>query len=50
MSIQLYADVIIDISHENLDKTYQYAILDKDVKDVAIGAQVLVPFGRGNQK
>lgn len=50
MSIQLYADVIIDISHENLDKTYQYAILDKDVKDVAIGGQVLVPFGRGNRE
>ncbi len=50
MSIQLYADIIIDISHENLDKTYQYAILDKDVKDVAIGAQVLVPFGRGNRE
>lgn len=29
MSFQTYADIIIDISNENLDKTYQYAVPDK---------------------
>ena len=36
--------IIIDISHENLDKTYQYAILEEDIKSISIGAQVIVPF------
>ena len=29
MSYQRYADIIIDISHGNLDKTYQYAVPDE---------------------
>lgn len=49
MSKQYYADIIIDISHENLDKTYQYAIPEEIVNDAAIGALVIVPFGKGNR-
>lgn len=44
-----YADIIIDISHENLDKTYQYAIPKEFSKEAEIGALVLVPFGKGNR-
>lgn len=49
MSFQNYADIIIDISHENLDKTYQYAIPDELLYLAIIGAPVIVPFGQGNR-
>lgn len=45
----MYADIIVDISHENLDKTYQYAIPDELFDKVKTGALVKVPFGRGNR-
>lgn len=50
MSYQTYADIIIDISHENLDKTYQYAVPKELEKQAVIGALAVVPFGRGNRK
>ena len=50
MSYQTYADIIIDISHENLDKTYQYAIPEELVETAVIGALVVVPFGKGNRR
>ncbi len=41
----MYADIIVDISAEKLDKTFQYRI-PEDMKDhVFIGVQVVVPFG-----
>lgn len=49
MSYQSYADIIIDISHENLDKTYQYAIPDEMSSLAVIGAPAVVPFGKGNR-
>lgn len=49
MSYQRYADIIIDISHENLDKTYQYAIPEEYLSTAVIGAPVIVPFGLGNR-
>lgn len=45
----MYADIIVDISHENLDKTYQYAIPDALLDKVKAGTLVKVPFGRGNR-
>ena len=45
----LFADVIIDISHENLDRTYQYRIPDELVSEAVIGAPVEIPFGAGNR-
>ncbi len=50
MSYHKYADIIIDISHENLDKTYQYAIPEELAGRAAIGALAVVPFGRGNRR
>lgn len=44
-----YADIIVDISHENLDKTYQYAIPEEFVNQAVIGALAMVPFGKGNR-
>ncbi len=44
----MYADIIIDISHEKLDKVFQYRIPDEWLPKLVIGMQVLVPFGGGN--
>ena len=46
---QKYADIIIDISHEAIDRTFQY-IIPKELEDsIEIGMQVSVPFGQGNR-
>ncbi len=43
-----YANVIVDISHEKLDRTFQYRIPDELKDRVRPGVPVDVPFGRGN--
>ena len=43
-----YADIIIDISHEKLDKSFQYEIPEKMQNEVGIGSRVEVSFGRGD--
>lgn len=40
-----YANVIVDISHEKLDKTFQYLIPEELREQVQIGTQVDIPFG-----
>lgn len=45
----MYADIIVDITHEKLDKVFQYRIPPELEGRVQIGAEVLVPFGRGNK-
>ena len=44
-----YADIIVDISNGNLDKTFQYEIPDGLMGRVKIGSQVMIPFGNGNK-
>lgn len=44
----MYADIIIDISHEKLDKVFQYRIPEKLLDRLVVGMQVQVPFGGGN--
>lgn len=44
-----YADVIIDISLEKLDRSFQYAVPEALLPDVTPGTAVLVPFGRGQR-
>ena len=46
----LYADIIVDISHENLDKTYQYRVPEHMQDRIQIGAPVFITFGNGNRK
>ena len=46
----LYADIIVDITHENLDRTFQYSIPDELADTVAVGDRVLIPFGKGNRE
>lgn len=43
-----FADIIIDISHEAIDRTFQYKIPEELQKHIRIGMQVSIPFGRGN--
>lgn len=45
-----YADVIIEISHEKVDRVFQYRIPDALSEAVKPGVQVRVPFGKGNQE
>ncbi len=46
----IFADIIVDISHENLDKTYQYTVPEEIEGQVVIGSLVSIPFGKGNNK
>ena len=46
---QKYADIIIDISHEGVDRTFEYKIPDELVQRVQVGSVVKVPFGQGNR-
>ncbi len=48
MAVQ-YANIIIDISHENVDRVFQYRIPEQMLRDVRIGSQVCVPFGAANR-
>ena len=44
-----YASVIIDISHEKLDRTFQYKIPEELFSQIYPGVLVFVPFGIGNR-
>ncbi len=44
----MYANVIIDISHEKVDRTFQYRIPPRLEGVCDIGMPVKVPFGKGN--
>lgn len=40
-----YANIIVDISHEKLDKTFQYLIPEELETEIRVGVMVEVPFG-----
>lgn len=46
--MEKYANVIIDISHEKVDKTFQYRIPERLAGKLTAGCGVRVPFGRGD--
>ena len=46
----MYADIIVDITHEKLDKVFQYRIPSHLEGMLKIGTEVVVPFGRGNKE
>ena len=50
MMKEQYADVIIDISHEKLDRTFQYKIPAALIGQIKAGMKVTIPFGRGNKE
>ena len=43
-----FARIIIDISHEKVDRTFDYRIPAELLEEVAVGSLVLIPFGKGN--
>ncbi len=45
----MYADIIVDISHDKLDKTFQYVIPAAMEEVLEVGMRVNIPFGRGNR-
>lgn len=45
----MYADIIVDITHEKLDKVFQYRIPSHLEGELSVGMEVRVPFGRGNR-
>ncbi len=44
-----FANVIVDISHERVDRPFQYRVPDRLQGKVCAGSPVLVPFGAGNR-
>ena len=46
----MYADIIIDITHEKLDKVFQYSIPSRLEGMLEVGTEVVVPFGRSNKE
>ena len=45
----MFANIIIDISHEKLDRTFQYLVPDEMIEHLHAGMEVLIPFGNGNR-
>lgn len=46
---KIYADVIVDIAHEKVDRPFQYRIPEALRKTLCEGMRVQVPFGAGNK-
>ncbi|MGN0244152.1 MAG: primosomal protein N' [Lachnospiraceae bacterium] len=46
----LYADIIINISHEALDRVFQYRVPAFLCDRITIGTQVVIPFGVSNRE
>ena len=48
--MEVYADIIVDITHEKLDRIFQYRIPEELAEAVHVGCQVVVPFGMSNRQ
>lgn len=46
----IYADIIVDISHEKLDRSFQYKVPEELEQDIRVGMVVTIPFGNGNHE
>ena len=45
----IYADIIIDISSDKLDRSFQYRVPAKLEQEIKLGMVVSIPFGNSNQ-
>ena len=45
----VYADVIVDITNEKLDRTFQYKVPPELTGEIGPGTAVQIPFGNGKQ-
>ncbi|MEE1314833.1 MAG: primosomal protein N' [Faecalimonas sp.] len=46
----MYAKVIVDITHEKLDKVFEYGVPSELEGLLRVGMEVIVPFGKGNRE
>ena len=46
----MYADIIVDITNEKLDKVFQYKVPSDMEEKLSEGMEVMVPFGKGNRE
>lgn len=46
----IYADIIVDISHEKLDRSFQYLVPRELEDEIRIGMVASIPFGNGNRQ
>ena len=45
----IYADIIIDISSDKLDRSFQYRVPERLEREIKVGMVVSIPFGNANQ-
>ena len=45
----IYADIIIDISSDKLDRSFQYRVPERLEHEIKVGMVVSIPFGNANQ-
>ena len=45
-----FANIIVDISHEKVDRPFQYRIPDALQGELGVGMTVMIPFGPGNKR
>lgn len=46
----MFANIIVDITHEKLDKIFQYRVPSRLAGELSVGMEVLVPFGKWNRQ
>ena len=46
----IYADIIVDISHEKVDRSFQYKVPEELQHKLQVGMVVTIPFGNGNHE
>ena len=49
MNEPVYAGVIVDITHESLDRVFCYRVPEEWRKECVLGSVVEIPFGKGNR-
>lgn len=45
----IFANIIVDISHEKVDRPFQYRVPEKLYGQLSQGMAVMIPFGKGNK-
>lgn len=45
----IYANIIVDISHEKVDRPFQYRVPEELLGQLEVGMSVMIPFGKGNK-
>ncbi|MCL2254965.1 MAG: primosomal protein N', partial [Lachnospiraceae bacterium] len=50
MTAYLYANIIVDIVHENVDRPFQYKIPEFLQEHLDSGVCVKIPFGKSNRQ